>query len=71
MESNGEGQMAVDFAKRMEIMAAVNTYFKKREEHRMIYKSGEYYTLDYILWRRCNLKEKIARWIMYLGIIRC
>lgn len=22
--------------------------------------------MDYILWRRCNLKEKIARWRMYL-----
>ena len=30
---NAEGQMVVDFATRME-MAVVNTYFKKREEHR-------------------------------------
>ncbi|KAK3525884.1 hypothetical protein QTP70_010940 [Hemibagrus guttatus] len=38
-ERNLEGQMVVDFAKRMD-MALVNTYFQKREEHRMTYKSG-------------------------------
>ncbi|KAK3525896.1 hypothetical protein QTP70_010950 [Hemibagrus guttatus] len=38
-ERNLEGQMVVDFAKRMD-MAVVNTYFQKREEHRVIYKSG-------------------------------
>ncbi|KAK3520195.1 hypothetical protein QTP70_017929, partial [Hemibagrus guttatus] len=38
-ERNLEGQMVVDFAKRMD-MAVVNTYFQKREEHRMTYKSG-------------------------------
>ncbi|MCJ8749168.1 hypothetical protein PDJAM_G00173260 [Pangasius djambal] len=31
--------MVVDFAKRMD-MAVVNTYFQKREEHRVTYKSG-------------------------------
>ena len=35
---NAEGQMLVDFATRME-MAVMNTYFKKREEHRVTYKS--------------------------------
>ncbi|KAK3541669.1 hypothetical protein QTP86_000342, partial [Hemibagrus guttatus] len=39
-ESNLEGQMVVDFAKRMD-MGVVNTYFQKREEHRVTYKSGE------------------------------
>ncbi|KAK3539460.1 hypothetical protein QTP70_008489 [Hemibagrus guttatus] len=34
-----EGQIVVDFAKRMD-MAVVNTYFQKREEHRVTYKSG-------------------------------
>ena len=34
---NAEGQMVVDFATRME-MAAVNTYFKKREEYRVTYR---------------------------------
>ncbi|KAK3534205.1 hypothetical protein QTP86_004797 [Hemibagrus guttatus] len=39
-ERNLEGQMVVDFAKRMD-MAVVNTYFQKREEHRVTYKSGD------------------------------
>ncbi|KAK3540824.1 hypothetical protein QTP86_002367 [Hemibagrus guttatus] len=39
-ERNLEGQMVVDFAKRMD-MAVVNTYFQKREEHRVTYRSGE------------------------------
>ncbi|KAK3575081.1 hypothetical protein QTP86_019740 [Hemibagrus guttatus] len=34
-ERNLEGQMVVDIAKRMD-MAVVNTYFQKREEHRVI-----------------------------------
>ncbi|KAK3524670.1 hypothetical protein QTP86_000540 [Hemibagrus guttatus] len=38
-ERNLEGQMVVDVAKRMD-MAVVNTYFQKREEHRVTYKSG-------------------------------
>ncbi|KAK3506239.1 hypothetical protein QTP70_017788 [Hemibagrus guttatus] len=38
-EKNLEGQMVVDFAKRMD-MGVVNTYFQKREEHRVTYKSG-------------------------------
>ncbi|KAK3548847.1 hypothetical protein QTP70_021038, partial [Hemibagrus guttatus] len=38
-ERNLEGQMVVDFAKRMD-MAVVNTYFQKREEHRVTYNSG-------------------------------
>ncbi|KAK3511358.1 hypothetical protein QTP70_005291 [Hemibagrus guttatus] len=48
-ERNLEGQMVVDFVKRMD-MAVVNTYFHKREEHRMTYKSGGRRTqVDYIL----------------------
>ncbi|KAK3550470.1 hypothetical protein QTP86_029428 [Hemibagrus guttatus] len=39
-ERNLEGQMVVDFAKRMD-MAVVNTYFQKREENRVTYKSGD------------------------------
>ncbi|KAK3542806.1 hypothetical protein QTP70_003007 [Hemibagrus guttatus] len=39
VERNLEGQMVVNFAKRMD-MAVVNTYFQKREEHRVTYKSG-------------------------------
>ncbi|KAK3553075.1 hypothetical protein QTP86_031165, partial [Hemibagrus guttatus] len=56
-ERNLEGQMVVDFAKRMD-MGVVNTYFQKREEHRLTYKSGGRSTqVDYILCRRGNLKE--------------
>ncbi|KAF7710092.1 hypothetical protein HF521_008964 [Silurus meridionalis] len=56
-ERNVEGQMVVEFARRMEL-AVVNTYFKKKEEHRVTYKSGERCTqVDYVLCRRCNLKE--------------
>ena len=39
-------------------MAVVNTYFMKKEEHRITYKSGGRCTqVDYVLCRRCNLKE--------------
>ncbi|KAK3574407.1 hypothetical protein QTP86_006633 [Hemibagrus guttatus] len=56
-EKNLEGQMVVDFAKRMD-MGMVNTYFQKREEHRVTYKSGGRRTwVNYILCRRGNLKE--------------
>ncbi|KAK3531746.1 hypothetical protein QTP70_027292 [Hemibagrus guttatus] len=56
-ERNLEGQMVVDFAKRMD-MGVVNTYFQKREEHRVTYKSGGRRTqVDHILCRRGNLKE--------------
>ncbi|KAK3516098.1 hypothetical protein QTP70_005396 [Hemibagrus guttatus] len=56
-ERNLEGQMVVDFAKRMD-MGVVNTYFQKREEHRVTYKSGGRSTqVDYILCRTGNLKE--------------
>ncbi|XP_056134022.1 uncharacterized protein LOC130110842 [Lampris incognitus] len=55
-ERNVEGQIVADFVKMME-MAVVNTYFKKREEHRVTYKSGGKCTqVDYILCRRCDLK---------------
>ncbi|KAF7706388.1 hypothetical protein HF521_019642 [Silurus meridionalis] len=56
-ERNVEGQMVVDLAKRIE-MAVVNTYFKKKEDHRVTYTSGGRCTqVDYVLCRRCNLKE--------------
>ncbi|KAK3512879.1 hypothetical protein QTP70_028949, partial [Hemibagrus guttatus] len=56
-ERNLEGDMVVDFAKRMD-MVVVNTYFQKREEHRVTYKSGGRSTqVEYIVCRRGNLKE--------------
>ena len=36
---NKEGSMVVDFGKRMDL-AIVNTYFKKKDEHKVTYKSG-------------------------------
>ena len=54
---NAERQMVVDFATRME-MAVVNTYFKKREEHRVTYKRGRRSTqVGYIICRRAYLTE--------------
>ena len=54
---NAEGQLLVDFATRME-MAVVNTYIKKREEHRVTYKSGGRSTqVDYIICRRAYLND--------------
>ncbi|KAI5624691.1 hypothetical protein C0J50_15497 [Silurus asotus] len=56
-ERNVEGQMVVDFAKRME-MAVVNTYYKKKDGHKVTYKSGgRCKQVDYVLCSRCNLKE--------------
>ena len=49
--------MVVDFGKRMDL-AIVNTYFKKKDEHRVIYNSGGKSTqIDYVMCRRRNLKE--------------
>ena len=36
---NTKGSMVVDFAKRMHLMI-INTYFKKKDEHRVTYKGG-------------------------------
>ena len=54
---NKEGSMVVDFGKRM-ALAIVNTYFKKKDEHRVTYKSGGKSTqVDYVMCRRRNLKK--------------
>ena len=54
---NKEGSMVVDFGKRMDL-AIVNTYFKKKDEHRVTYKTGGKSTqVDYVMCRRRNLKE--------------
>ena len=39
LEKNIEGQIVVDFAKRME-MAVANTYLQKRSKHRVTYTRG-------------------------------
>ncbi|KAK3554595.1 hypothetical protein QTP70_027892, partial [Hemibagrus guttatus] len=54
---NLEGQMVVDFAKRM-YMAVVNTYFQKREEHRVTYKSGGRRTQK----KRSKIEKKTKCW---------
>ena len=54
---NKEGSMVVDFAKRMDL-ALVNTYYKKKHEHRVKSKSGGQSTqIDYVMCRRRNLKK--------------
>ena len=54
---NKEGSMVVNFGKRMDL-AIVNTYFKKKDEHRVTYKSGGKSTqVDYVMCRKRNLKK--------------
>ena len=57
-ERNLEGQLgAGNFAERRDI-AVLNTYFQKREEHRVTYKSRCRNTqVDYILCSHCNHKQ--------------
>ncbi|KAK3556095.1 hypothetical protein QTP70_005248 [Hemibagrus guttatus] len=56
-ERNLEGQMVVDFAKRMD-MGVVNTYFQKREEHRVTYMSGGRRTQ----MKRSKIEKKTKWW---------
>ena len=54
---NKEGSMIVDFGKRIDL-AIVNTCFKKKDEHRVMYKGdGKNTQVDYVMCRRRNLKE--------------
>ena len=54
---NKKRSMVVDSGKRMNL-AIVNIYFKKKDEHRVTYKSGGKSTqVDYVMCRRRNLKE--------------
>ena len=54
---NKERSIVVDFGKRMDL-AIVNTYFKKKDEHMVTYKSGGKSTqVDYVMCRRRSLKE--------------
>ena len=54
---NKEGSMVMDFAKRMNL-AIVNTYFKKKDEYRVMYKSrGKSTQVDCLMCRKRNLKE--------------
>ncbi|KAK3569876.1 hypothetical protein QTP86_006746 [Hemibagrus guttatus] len=70
-EMNLEGEMVVDFAKRMD-MAVINTYFQKREEHRVTYKSGDSEKVyDRVpreeLWY-CMRKSGVAE--KYVGVVQ-
>ena len=54
---NKKRLMVVDFAKRMDL-EMVHTYFKKKDEHKVTYRSGGKSTqVDYVMSRRRNLKE--------------
>ena len=54
---NMEISMVVEFGKKMDL-TIINTYFKKKDEHRVTYKSGRKSTqVDYVMCRRSNLKE--------------
>ena len=54
---NKKRLMVVNFAKRMDL-EIVSTYFKKKDEHRVTYKSsGKSTQVDYVMCRRRNLKE--------------
>ena len=48
IQDRNAGQMVVDFVKRMEI-AVVNTFFQKRQEHSVTYKSGGRTQVDYVI----------------------
>ncbi|XP_042889113.1 uncharacterized protein LOC122264329 [Penaeus japonicus] len=53
---NNEGQTIVDFAHRTD-MAVINTFYSKRESHKVTYTSGGRHTqIDYILCRRMHFK---------------
>ena len=54
---NKERSMVVEIARKMDL-AIVDIYFKKKDEHRVTYKSGGKSTqVDYVMCRKRNLKE--------------
>ena len=56
-DRNLEGERIIDFCVAFD-MAVVNTFFKKRMEQLVTYKSGGHETqIDYVLCRRTDLKE--------------
>ena len=56
---NKEGQVVVDFAKRMEL-AITNTYFVKKPAHRVTYNSGgRGLQMDCVMVRRRRIKEVV------------
>ena len=56
-ERNSEGESIVDFALSFD-MAIVNTFFTKKREHLVTYRSGGRYSqIDYFLYKRLGLVE--------------
>ena len=56
-ERNAEGESIIDFAMSFD-MAIVNTFFKKKREHLITYKSGGRCSqIDYLLYKRSRLLE--------------
>lgn len=56
-ERNPEGESVVDFAVSFD-MAIVNTFFEKKREHLITYRSGGRFSqIDYFLYKRINLVE--------------
>ena len=54
---NKKRSIVVDFEKRIDL-AIVNIYYKKKDKHRVTYKSGGKSTqVDYVMCRRRDLKE--------------
>ena len=54
---NKEESMVVKFSKRMDLVV-LNTYFKKKNEHRVTYESGGKNTkVDYMMCRMRDLKK--------------
>ena len=70
-QRNEEGQMIVDFAKRMEL-GVINTYFRKKDEHKITYKSGGRSTqVDYMMcWRRNLKKINDCKVVVSEGVVR-
>jgi len=56
-ERNETGKIVLDFALSYDL-AVVYTYFRKREEHYITYKSGDNKSqIDYLLWKRETVKR--------------
>ncbi|XP_050524774.1 craniofacial development protein 2-like [Daktulosphaira vitifoliae] len=56
-ENNEAGERILDFAVSYDL-AVVSTYFRKREEHYIIYKSGNNRSqIDYLMWKSESVKR--------------
>ena len=56
-QRNTQGERILESAESLD-MAVVNTYYQKKDEHLITYKSGQHTTqIDYIMIRREDLRE--------------